>query len=108
MPGQITPQYKTNTPEKITLLLQIGKLAIDLDNEKKVSNIVKNAYRCKLKKSGKDFKSLMLDDDAYTYVIKFTQHEFKAYQAAKRKVYNAQRRLDSACRKAALTGVLAC
>ncbi|MDO8772173.1 MAG: hypothetical protein Q7K57_26420 [Burkholderiaceae bacterium] len=108
MPGQVTPEFKTDTTAKITQLLHIGTLAIDLHKEKSTANSVRDIYRRKLKESGQEFDGLKPDDDAYTEIIEFTKGEYKAYQAAKRRVYNAQRRLDNACHKAALPGAMPC
>ena len=89
----------------VTQFLTIGQLAIDLHNEKNAANNVKDAYHRKLKESGEQFDGLKPDDDTYAEVIEFTKDEFKAYQAAKRRVYNVQRRLDNACRNAAVLAV---
>ena len=86
---------------QITQLLNIAKLAIDLHNEKNAANRVRDAYHLKLWESGEEFEGLKPDDDAFAEVIEFSKDEYKAYQAAKRRVYNVQRRLDNACRKAA-------
>ena len=90
---------------QITQLLNIAQLAIDLHNEKNAANTVRDIYHCKLSKSGEEFDGLKPDDDAYAEVIEFTKDEYKAHQAAKRRVYNLQRRLDNACRKAAMLGL---
>lgn len=87
---------------QITQLLTIGQLAIDLHNEKNTANRVRDIYRRKLWESGKEFTGLNPDDDAYAEVIEFSKDEYKAYQAAKRRVYNIQRRLNNACMKASM------
>ena len=90
---------------QITQLLNIGQLAIDLHNEKNAANHVKDAYHRRLWESGEEFDGLKPDDDAYAEVIEFSKDEYKAYQAAKRRVYNIQRRMNNACRKAAMLGL---
>ena len=93
---------------QITQLLNIAQLAIDLHNEKNAANIVRDIYRRKLKESGEEFDGLKPGNDDYAEVIEFTKGEYKAHQAAKRRVYNIQRRLDNACRKVAMLGVNPC
>ena len=93
---------------QITQLLNIAQLAINLHNEKNAANTVRDIYRRKLWESGEDFSGLNPDDDDYAEIIEFTKDEYKAHQAAKRRVYNVQRRLDNACRKAAMLGVTPC
>jgi len=103
-PGRVTSKYKNDT-QQITQLLNIAQLALDLHNEKSAANTVRDIYRRKLWESGEEFDGLKPDDDAYAEVIEFTKDEYKAHQAAKRRVYNVQRRLDNACRKAGMLGL---
>ena len=90
---------------QITQLLAIGQLAIDLHNEKNAANQVKEVYHRRLRDSGEEFDGLNPDKEGYEEVLEFSKVEYEAYQAAKRRVYNIQRRLDNACRKAAMLGL---
>lgn len=86
---------------RIIQLLTIGQLAADLHNLKNEARHTKDAYLDKLEESGEDFSGLDPCNTEYAGVVKFTQDEYKAHLAAKRRVYNLQRRLDNACRKLA-------
>lgn len=86
----------------ITQLLTIGQLATELHRLKNEARQAKDAYREKLDEHGQDFTGLDPRNATFADLIEFTKDEYKAHQAAKRKVYNAQRRLDAACRKVAV------
>lgn len=101
-PGRVT-SVKNDTTH-ITQFLHIGQLAINQHHERYAANHVRDIYRLKLKESGEEFDGLKPDDNAYAEVIEFTKSEYKAHQAAKRRVHNAQRRLDNVCRAALLGG----
>ena len=82
-------------------LLNVGQLAVQLHILQNEAKQAKAVYREKLKESGEEFRGLHPHDTAFAEVIEFTKDEFKAYTDARRTAYNAQRRLDTACRKVA-------
>ena len=84
----------------INQMMTIAQLAIDLHKIRNAASHTKEIYRAALKDSGEDFDGLDPRDDSCASIIEFTKDEYKAHLAAKRKVYNAQRRLDNACVKA--------
>jgi TRAP-type C4-dicarboxylate transport system substrate-binding protein len=84
---------------EITKHLAIAQLALDLHCLKNAAKHFKDAYHDKLRESDMEFNRMDPRDEKFLQVIEFTKDEYKAHQAAKRKVYNAQRRLDTACRK---------
>lgn len=86
---------------RITQLLTIGQLAIDLHNLKNEARRAKDAYHEVLRESDMDFRHMDPREEMFADVIEFTKDEYKAHLAARRTAYNAQRRLDTACRKVA-------
>lgn len=87
---------------EISKYLAIAQLAIDLHSLKNAARYAKDAYHEKMDESGGDFDGLDPRNADWADLIEFTKDEYKAHLAAKRKVYNAQRRLDTACRKVAV------
>lgn len=83
----------------ITKLLAVGQLATELHTLKWSARHAKDAYHEKLNDSGEDFDGLDPRNPDFAEAIEFTKDEYKAHLAAKRAVYNMQRRLDNACRK---------
>ena len=84
---------------RVTQLIAIGQLATELHALKCAARHTKDAYHDKLDESGEEFDGLDPRNPDFAEAIKFTKDEYKAHQAAKRAVYNMQRRLDNACRK---------
>ena len=97
---------------QITQLLNIAQLAIDLHKARNATVPAKDAYYAVLREfqweNGGQDERLDPQNENCAEIIAYSQDAFKAYQAAKRRVYNAQRRLDNACRKAAVLGVTPC
>lgn len=88
---------------EITKHLAIAQLAIDLHKARNATVPAKDAYYAVLREFGEGEITQRLDphDENCAEIIAYSKDAFKAYQAAKRRVYNAQRRLDTACRKVA-------
>lgn len=91
---------------KLHRLIQInaiGERAIELHAAKSAAYDAKWAYYESLAEykdeHGAPAGPLHPGNPACAAIIDATKAEYKAYQAAKRKVYNAQRRLDNACGK---------
>ena len=88
---------------QITQLMTIAQLAIDLHKARNATAPAKDAYYAVLREfqveQGDPSCRLDPRDEDCAEIIEFSKDAFKSYQAAKRKVYNAQRRLDNACRK---------
>lgn len=95
---------------QITQLLNIAQLAIDLHKARNATVPAKDAYYAVLREFGKGKPTERLDprNESCAEIIAYSKDAFKTYQAAKRRVYNVQRRLDNACRNAALPGVTPC
>lgn len=88
---------------EITKHLAIAQLAIDLHKARSATAPAKDAYYAVLREFGQGMVTERLDpqNENCAEIIAYSADAYKAYQAAKRKVYNAQRRLDTACRKVA-------
>ena len=90
---------------EITKHLAIAQLAIDLHKARNATAPAKDAYYAVLREfeleQGGHYEHLDPRDEDCAEIIAYSKDAYKAYQAAKRKVYNAQRRLDTACRKVA-------
>lgn len=97
--NSIITTVNTVSAARITQLLAIGQLAAELHGLKSAARHAKDAYHDKLDKSNMEFDGLDPRNPDFAEAIEFTKTEYKAHQSAKRKVYNMQRRLDSACRK---------
>ena len=89
----------------IAKLMTIAQLAMDLCKARNDTVSAKYAYYAALH----EFQSDQMEpadhldprDENCAEIIAYSADAYKAYLAAKRKVYNAQRRLDTACRKVA-------
>lgn len=88
---------------EITKHLNIAQLAIELHKVRNAVEPAKHAYYTVLREFSKGEITQELDprDEECAAIIAYSADAYKAYQATKRKVYNAQRRLDTACRKVA-------
>ena len=90
---------------RITQLLTIGQMALDLHTVRKAVKSAKDAYHLRLSQSGEDFDGLDPRKPEHVAAIEFSKTEFAAYLDAKRVAFNLQRRIDNACRKAAMLGL---
>ena len=83
--------------------LAISQLAMALHQARNAAQHAKHAYYAVLSayQQAQGEPGIRLDpgNEACAEIIAVSAADYKAYQAAKRKVYNAQRRLDTACRK---------
>ena len=91
--------------KKITSLLSIGQLALELHAANNAASWAKVLYHeaidCHEKKNGHIVGSINPREPRYAGVIAATKVEYEAYQATKRVAYNIKRRLESACRRPA-------
>ena len=85
---------------QITKHLAIAQRAIELHQARNAAGTAKDTYYTALSEFGKGEPTPRLDpdDENCAEIIAYSKDAFQAYQAAKRKGYNAQRRLDTACR----------
>lgn len=81
--------------------LAISQLAMALHQSRNAAQHAKHAYYAVLSEFSQGEMTAKLDpyNEDCAEIIAYSADAYKAYQAAKRKVYNAQRRLDTACRK---------
>ena len=89
------------------LRLRIADLAIELHHARNAAAAAKRTYYAALTRwLGDGERTPRLDprNDACAAMIEFTKDKYRAHIAARRQVYNAQRRLDSACRKVVAGG----
>ncbi len=92
-----------NTP-KITALLSIAQLAIELHNAKNTAKSAQHDYHEKLDAFERDVRTLphervdKLDPNNADF-IDFTMMEYHARRKARCVAYNIKRWLDTACRK---------
>lgn len=91
--------------KKITALLAIGQLALDLHAANTAVRSTKASYHEAIdrfeEKNGRVTGGINPRGAQYAAVIAATATEYAAYQAAKRFAYNVQRRLSNACRRSA-------
>ena len=90
---------------RITQLLTIGQMVLDLHTARNAVKSAKDAYHLRLSQSGEDFDGLDPRKPEHAAAIKFTKTEFASYRDAKRVALNLQRRIDNACRKATMLGL---
>ena len=92
-----------NHISEINKLMHIAKLALDLHKARNAAANEKNAYYDVLREFGQGEVTPRLDpaDESCAEILAHSADAYKVYKAAKRKVYNAQRRLDTACREVA-------
>lgn len=94
-------QSTIETSKRINALLQIANVAIELVQAQKAIAPAKDAYYERLRSFGNDYpheERLDPRNPGCADIIKHSKDEFAAYKAAKRKAYNAQRRLHTACK----------
>lgn len=91
--------------KKITSLLSIGQLALELHAANNEASWAKVLYHEAIdrheEKNGRIAGSINPREPQYAAVIAATKVEYEAYQAAKRVAYNIKRRLENACRRSA-------
>lgn len=91
--------------KKITTLLAIGQLALDLHAANNVARSAKVFYREAIdlyeETNGRVTGRINPREPQFAAVIAATKVEYEAYQATKRVAYNVQRRLSNACRRSA-------
>lgn len=90
--------------KKITSLLAIGQLALDLHTANNAANSAKREYQEKCNEFERNVRTLPhghIDkwDPRNWDFIDFTLIEYNAYQKARHAAYNIKRRLGNACRR---------
>ena len=93
--------------QKITSLLSIGQLAIDIYLAEAVVALKKADYYDRLHEfnvENPDQRMVKLDprDEQCSEIIEFSKAKYAAVKAAKRKVYNIKRRINVAIRNSGL------
>ena len=94
--------------QKITSLLSIGQLAVDMHCAERWVQLCKDAYHDKIRevddtpKEDRDKGWLSPYSEECAETIELTKGEYAAVKAAKRKVYNIKRRINTAIRNSGL------
>jgi hypothetical protein len=96
--------------QKLTSLIFIGQLAVDVRNAELQVNHLKFEYHEKIRAfdglAPGEIREMKLDprNEACAEIIAYTRAEYAAVKAAKRKVYNIKRRMDTAIRNSYAVG----
>lgn len=89
---------------KIIALIAAGEVAVELFRAEQAAKVAKASYHRKIDQfeevHGRADSRIDPNKPEHARLIKFTKASFDAYLAAKRKAYNARRRLENASRKA--------
>ena len=94
--------------QKITSLLSIGQFTIDAHKAEHKVRELKNVYHAKLRevddtpRHERERGWLNPSSESFARTIELTKAEYAAVKAAKRKVYNIKRRIDTAIRNSGL------
>lgn len=97
-------QSTIDASKQISALLNIAQIAMDLVQAQNAIVSAKSAYYDRLASFRGDFTHEERIDPCCPgskEIIAFSKDAFDAYKAAKRKAYNVQRRLRTACMKVA-------
>lgn len=96
----------TQNPGALAQMMRVAQASMDLWEAENSSSFARYVYHESIhryeEQHGPLVGRLNAESKAHAAVRKFTAKTYEAYQDSKRKVYNAKRRLDTACRKLAL------
>lgn len=97
----------TKNTDALAQVMLVFQATMDLWGAEKTANSTRRDYHQSIQRyeklHGPLVGRLSAESEAHAGVRKFTANTYEAHQTAKSKVYNAKRRLNTACRKLART-----
>jgi hypothetical protein len=95
----------TQNPGALAQMMRVAQACMDLWEAEHSANFARYDYHESIhryeEQHGPLVGRLNAESQAHAAVRKFTAATYEAYRHSKRQVYNAKRRLDTACRKLA-------
>jgi hypothetical protein len=95
----------SKNPGALAQVMRVAQASMDLWEAQHTADYARSDYiesiHCYEEQHGPLGGRLNAESKAHAAIRKFTAETYEAYRHAKRQVYNAKRRLDTACRKLA-------